>query len=52
MFQDAIGQGTEAIITAGKILADQSVAPELLIPFKLVTKENVSSFAPQANLQR
>jgi ABC-type sugar transport system substrate-binding protein len=52
VFQDAIGQGTEAIVTAGKILADQSVAPELLIPFKLVTKENVSSFAPQANLKR
>jgi inositol transport system substrate-binding protein len=52
VFQDAIGQGTEAIVTAGRILAEQRVAPELLIPFKLVTKANVSSFPAKANSQR
>jgi ABC-type sugar transport system substrate-binding protein len=44
VFQDAIGQGTEAVAAANKILAGEPVEPQLLIPFKLVTKENVSSF--------
>jgi ABC-type sugar transport system substrate-binding protein len=44
VFQDAVGQGTEAVILTGKILAGEPVAPQLIIPFQLVTRENVSSF--------
>jgi ABC-type sugar transport system substrate-binding protein len=44
VFQDAIGQGTQAMIVASKVLAGERVAPRLLFPFKLVTKENVASF--------
>jgi ABC-type sugar transport system substrate-binding protein len=44
VFQDAVRQGTEAVATASKILAGQPVEPQLLIPFELVTKENVASF--------
>ncbi len=44
VFQDAVGQGTQAMAVASKILAGGSVDPEYVIPFKLVTKENVSSF--------
>jgi inositol transport system substrate-binding protein len=43
VFQNAAEQGKQAMIAAGKILAGQTVEPEILIPFKLVTKENVSS---------
>jgi ABC-type sugar transport system substrate-binding protein len=44
VFQDANGQGTQAVMAASKILAGETVEPEFLIPFRLVTKENVSSF--------
>jgi inositol transport system substrate-binding protein len=44
VFRDAVGQGTEAVLAAGKILAGETVEPQLMMPFKLVTKENVSSF--------
>jgi ABC-type sugar transport system substrate-binding protein len=44
VFQDAVGQGTQAMVVANKILAGETVDPEYEIPFKLVTKENVSSF--------
>jgi ABC-type sugar transport system substrate-binding protein len=44
VFQDAIGQGTQATVVAGKVLAGERVAPLLLFPFKLVTKWNVASF--------
>jgi inositol transport system substrate-binding protein len=44
VFQDAVGQGTQIVVAAGKILAGGSVEPQYLIPFRLVTKENVSSF--------
>jgi ABC-type sugar transport system substrate-binding protein len=44
VFQDAVGQGTQAAVVARKILAGETVEPKFLIPFKLVTKENVSSF--------
>jgi ABC-type sugar transport system substrate-binding protein len=44
VFQDGVGQGTQAMAAASKILAGESVEPQFLIPFKLVTKENVSSF--------
>jgi hypothetical protein len=32
------------MIVASKVLAGERVAPRLLFPFKLVTKENVASF--------
>lgn len=44
VFQDAVGQGTQAMVAVRKILAGEPVEPQLVIPFKLVTKENVSSF--------
>jgi ABC-type sugar transport system substrate-binding protein len=44
VFQDAIGQGREAVVAVGKILAGETVESQLIIPLKLVTKENVSSF--------
>jgi ABC-type sugar transport system substrate-binding protein len=44
VFQDAVGQGREAIDAAAGILAGESIGPQFIIPFKLVTKDNVSSF--------
>jgi ABC-type sugar transport system substrate-binding protein len=44
VFQDAVGQGTQAMAVASKILAGETVDPQYVIPFKLVTKDNVSSF--------
>jgi hypothetical protein len=32
------------VITTGKILAGEVVAAQLIIPFKLVTRENVSLY--------
>jgi hypothetical protein len=32
------------VIVANKILAGESVGQQLMIPFKLVTQDNVSSF--------
>jgi ABC-type sugar transport system substrate-binding protein len=44
VFQDAVGQGTQAMVVASKILAGETVDPQYVIPFKLVTKDNVASF--------
>jgi len=44
VFQDAVGQGTQAIVVANKILSGETVDPQYVIPFRLVTKANVSSF--------
>jgi ABC-type sugar transport system substrate-binding protein len=44
VFQDAVGQGTQAMAVASKTLAGETVDPQYVIPFKLVTKDNVSSF--------
>jgi ABC-type sugar transport system substrate-binding protein len=44
VFQDPVGQGMQAMITARKILAGETVEAQLVIPFQLVTKENVSSY--------
>lgn len=44
VFQDAVGQGTQAMAVASKILAGETVDPQYVIPFKLVTTDNVSSF--------
>jgi ABC-type sugar transport system substrate-binding protein len=45
VFQDAVGQGTQAVVAANKIMAGQTVESQQIIPFILVTKENVSSFS-------
>jgi ABC-type sugar transport system substrate-binding protein len=44
VFQDAVGQGTGAIDVASTILSGGKVDPSVVIPFKLVTKDNVASF--------
>jgi inositol transport system substrate-binding protein len=44
VFQDAIGQGTQAMVVAGKVLAGERIASLLWFPFQLVTKQNVASF--------
>ena len=44
VFQDALQQGTQAVDAASKILAGEAIGPQVEIPFKLVTRENVSSF--------
>jgi ABC-type sugar transport system substrate-binding protein len=44
VFQDAVGQGTQAVVAANKILAGEKIEPQLVIPFELVTKDNVASF--------
>lgn len=44
VFQDAVGQGTQAIAVANKILSGETVDPQYVIPFRLVTKANVASF--------
>ena len=44
VFQDAVAQGTQIVVAAGKILAGETVEQQFVVPFKLVTKENVSSF--------
>ena len=44
VFQDAVGQGAGAIDAASTILSGGTVEPSIVIPFKLVTKENVASF--------
>lgn len=44
VFQDAQGQGGRAVETAVKILRQQPYEKEVIIPFQLVTKENVDQF--------
>jgi ABC-type sugar transport system substrate-binding protein len=44
VLQDAVTQGTQVVAAANKILTGQAVETQLVIPFQLVTKENVSSF--------
>jgi inositol transport system substrate-binding protein len=44
VFQDAVRKGTQIVIAARKILGGGTVEPRILVPFSLVTKENVSSF--------
>jgi ABC-type sugar transport system substrate-binding protein len=44
VFQDAVGQGKQAMVAASKVLAGETVEPQYVIPFQLVTKENVASF--------
>ncbi|WP_420151516.1 substrate-binding domain-containing protein [Spirosoma sp.] len=49
VFQNAQQQGAKAIETAVKLAKGQTVEPATLIPFQLVTKENVASFIKPAN---
>ena len=44
VFQDAKGQGAAAVETAVKILHKEPYEKQTLIPFQLVTKENVGQF--------
>ena len=44
VFQDAIGQGSTAVEVAVKIAKRQDHEKEVFIPFKLVTKENITEF--------
>jgi inositol transport system substrate-binding protein len=44
VFQDARGQGGTAVETAVKIIRKQPYEKESMIPFQLVTKENVGQF--------
>jgi ABC-type sugar transport system substrate-binding protein len=44
VFQDAVAQGTQIVVAAGRILAGETVERQYVFPFKLVTKENVASF--------
>jgi ABC-type sugar transport system substrate-binding protein len=44
VFQDAAGQGTQAVVAADKILVGETVEPQIVIPFILVTRDNVLSF--------
>jgi inositol transport system substrate-binding protein len=44
IFQDAKGQGAAAVETAVKIIRKQPFEKQAMIPFQLVTKENVAKF--------
>ena len=44
VFQDAVGQGVGAVDAAAAVLAGGKVEPQVVIPFQLVTKENVDKF--------
>jgi inositol transport system substrate-binding protein len=44
VFQDAKGQGSAAVETAVKIIRHQPYEKQVLIPFQLVTRENVGQY--------
>lgn len=44
VFQDARGQGGTAVETAVKVIRKQPYEKQVLIPFQLVTKENVAQY--------
>jgi inositol transport system substrate-binding protein len=44
VFQDAVGQGRQAVETAIQIIRKEPFEKEAFIPFRLVTKENVAEF--------
>jgi inositol transport system substrate-binding protein len=45
IFQDAKGQGATAVETAVKIVRGEPYEKQTLIPFQLVTKENVGQYS-------
>jgi inositol transport system substrate-binding protein len=44
VFQDAVGQGKQAMEVAAEVLAGKSVPKKISIPFQLVTKANLSQY--------
>jgi ABC-type sugar transport system substrate-binding protein len=44
VFQDAVGQGTAAIDVAADVAQGKTVPPQVMIPYQLVTKDNLSQF--------
>jgi inositol transport system substrate-binding protein len=44
VFQDALGQGGAAVESAAKIIRHQPYEKQVLIPFQLVTRENVDRY--------
>lgn len=46
VFQDAAGQGGAAVEIAVRLAQGESVESQVLIPFQLVTRDNVEQFAP------
>ena len=44
VFQDAVGQGRGAIDTAILLASKQPFEKEVMIPFQVVTRENVDTF--------
>ena len=44
VFQDAVGQGTSAVNAAYRIAKGEKVPDRIMIPFVLVTKDNVSEY--------
>jgi inositol transport system substrate-binding protein len=44
IFQDAKGQGATAVVTAVKIFRGEPHEKRTLIPFQLVTKENLGQY--------
>jgi inositol transport system substrate-binding protein len=48
VFQDARGQGGQAVETAVKLARHQPCETQVLIPFRLVTKDNVKEFIKSA----
>jgi len=45
VFQDAKGQGAAAVATAVKIMRHEAFEKQTMIPFQLVTRENVATFS-------
>lgn len=46
VFQDAAHQGSAAVDVAAKIVRHESVEKEVLIPFQLVTRDNIGQYLP------
>ncbi|GGY05800.1 hypothetical protein GCM10007160_36730 [Litchfieldella qijiaojingensis] len=44
VFQDAAGQGAGAVEAAMRLIAGEAVDRKIMIPFVLVTRENLESF--------
>ena len=44
VFQDAVGQGKGSVDAAIQLAKKQPCAKETMIPFQLVTRENVTQF--------
>lgn len=44
VFQDAVGQGDAAMEAVSKVVSGESVEKEIIIPFQLVTSENLAEY--------